>query len=90
MPAGASFLEVERVPEFFFSFSLSLLEIPEAGLVFAFIMVRGVVCGRNCNTLWLLHENCGVTPCLGIVEGIWWRIWVHPGNSRLSKVNVGV
>lgn len=53
----------------FFSFSLSLLETPEAGLVLPFIMVRGVVCGRNCNTLWLLHENCGVTSCLGIVEG---------------------
>lgn len=50
--------------------SLSFLEPPEAGLVLAFIEVMGVVCGRNCSCLWLLHENCGVTSCLGLVRGI--------------------
>lgn len=71
VPAGAGFLEHESVPEtFFFSLSLSFLETPEAGLVLPFIAVRGVVYGRNCSILWLLHENCGITSCLGRVEGI--------------------
>ncbi len=84
IPAGAGFLKVKRVPAtFFLSFFLFFLETPEAGFLLPFIKARGVVCGRNCSTLWLLHENCGVTSCLGIIQGILVQN-MCPENSRLS------
>lgn len=80
LPAGASFLKLERVHAIFFSlFFWRHLRLP-------LIKVRGVVCGRNCSSLWLLDENCGVTSCPDIIQGI----LVQDMHSRESVVVQGL